>query len=485
MNISELSIRRPVLATVLTIIILLFGFIGYSYLGVREYPSVDNPIISVSCSYPGANADVIENQITEPLEQNINGIPGIRSLSSVSQQGQSRITVEFELSVDLETAANDVRDKVSRAQRYLPRDCDPPTVSKADADAMPILMVALQSDKRSLLELSEIADLTVKEQLQTISDVSSVSIWGEKRYSMRLWLDPVKMAGYGITPIDVKNAVDNENVELPSGSIEGNTTELTIRTLGLMHTADEFNNLIVKEDNDLDGNADDWWYNETLPLNSTEWKKAKIDIRTFQAFDWHPNTSKKCDALRVISLDFVVPSSAPCSGGVLALDDIAMTGLINPAPDFEATTIVRRNDRFAADETDGEVVYDGEGECYTDSELEKATYYYAAFSHDDLKNYSAFTEAATWKYTVTTGVDGNKRVDFTVAPNPVREYVTVIFPGDSVSELSVINSQGEIVMREKLKESVTSLPVEGLSPGIYLVSVKSSGQIYNRKIIVE
>ena len=248
MNISELSIRRPVLATVLTIIILLFGFIGYSYLGVREYPSVDNPIISVSCSYPGANADVIENQITEPLEQNINGIPGIRSLSSVSQQGQSRITVEFELSVDLETAANDVRDKVSRAQRYLPRDCDPPTVSKADADAMPILMVALQSDKRSLLELSEIADLTVKEQLQTISDVSSVSIWGEKRYSMRLWLDPVKMAGYGITPIDVKNAVDNENVELPSGSIEGNTTELTIRTLGLMHTADEFNNLIVKED---------------------------------------------------------------------------------------------------------------------------------------------------------------------------------------------------------------------------------------------
>ena len=249
MNISELSIRRPVLATVLTIIILLFGFIGYNYLGVREYPSVDNPIISVSCSYPGANADVIENQITEPLEQNINGIPGIRSLSSVSQQGQSRITVEFELSVDLETAANDVRDKVSRAQRYLPRDCDPPTVSKADADAMPILMVALQSDKRTLLELSEIADLTVKEQLQTISDVSSVSIWGEKRYSMRLWLDPAKMAGYGISPIDVKNAVDSENVELPSGSIEGNTTELTIRTLGLMHTADEFNDLIIKEEN--------------------------------------------------------------------------------------------------------------------------------------------------------------------------------------------------------------------------------------------
>ena len=222
--------------------------IGYFYIGVREYPSVDNPIISVSCSYAGANADVIENQITEPLEQNINGIPGIRSLTSVSQQGQSRITVEFELSVDLETAANDVRDKVSRAQRYLPRDCDPPTVSKADADASPILMVALQSEKRSLLELSEIADLTVKEQLQTISDVSSVSIWGEKKYSMRLWLDPIKMAGYGITPMDVKNAVDNENVELPSGSIEGNTIELNIRTMGLMNTAKMFDDLIVKHE---------------------------------------------------------------------------------------------------------------------------------------------------------------------------------------------------------------------------------------------
>lgn len=247
MNISELSIRRPVLALVMTLIILIFGAIGYTYLGVREYPSVDNPIISVDCSYPGANADVIENQITEPLEQNINGIPGIRSLSSVSSQGSSRITVEFELSVDLETAANDVRDKVSRAQRFLPRDCDPPTVSKADADAMPILMVALQSDKRSLLELSEIADLTVKEQLQTISDVSSVGIWGEKRYSMRLWLDPVKMAGYGVTPMDVKTTVDKENVELPSGSIEGNTVELSVRTMGLMHTAKEFNDLIIKQ----------------------------------------------------------------------------------------------------------------------------------------------------------------------------------------------------------------------------------------------
>ena len=273
MNISELSIRRPVLATVLTIIILLFGLIGYNTLGVREYPSVDNPIISVTCSYAGANADVIENQITEPLEQNINGIPGIRSLSSVSQQGQCRITVEFELSVDLETAANDVRDKVSRAQRYLPRDCDPPTVSKADADATPILMVAIQSDKRSLLELSEIADLTVKEQLQTIPDVSGVQIWGEKRYSMRIWLDPIKMSAYGITPIDIKNAVTNENVELPSGSIEGNTMELTLRTMGQMHTAKEFNNIILKESNGNVVRVSDVGYAELGPADIKSYMK--------------------------------------------------------------------------------------------------------------------------------------------------------------------------------------------------------------------
>ena len=273
MNISELSIRRPVLATVLTIIILLFGLIGYTTLGVREYPSVDNPIISVTCSYPGANAEVIENQITEPLEQNINGIPGIRSLSSTSQQGQCRITVEFELSVDLETAANDVRDKVSRAQRDLPRDCDPPTVSKADADASPILMVAIQSNTRSLLELSEIADLTVKEQLQTIPDVSSVSIWGEKRYSMRLWLDPVKMAGYGITPVDVKNAINDQNLELPSGSIEGNTMELTLRTMGQMHTAKEFNNIILKEQNGQVVRFSDIGYAELGPADIKSYMK--------------------------------------------------------------------------------------------------------------------------------------------------------------------------------------------------------------------
>jgi len=250
MSLSSTSIKRPVLATVFSLVIILFGFIGLTYLGIREFPSVDPPIISVATSYPGANSDVVETQITEPLEQSINGIPGIRTLTSNSQQGNSRINVEFELSVDMETAANDVRDKVSQAQRRLPSDCDPPTVSKADADANPIIMIAVKSSQRSLLEISEIADLTFKEQLQTISGVSAVMIWGEKRYAMRIWLDPTKLAGYQMTPLDVKNAILRENVELPAGSIEGNNTELTIRALGLMSTPQEFNSLILRQTGD-------------------------------------------------------------------------------------------------------------------------------------------------------------------------------------------------------------------------------------------
>jgi multidrug efflux pump len=250
MSLSSVSIKRPVLASVFSLVILLLGAIGMTYLGVREFPSVDPPIISVYTTYPGANADVIDTQITEPLEQAINGIPGVRSITSRSRQGRSSITVEFELSVDMETAANDVRDKVSQAQRYLPRDCDPPTVSKADADASPIMMIAVKSPKRSLLELSEIADLTFKEQLQTVPGVSSVMIWGEKRYAMRIWLDPRKLAGYQLTPLDVRNAILRENIELPAGSIEGDATELSIRTLGLMTTPQEYNNLILRQTGD-------------------------------------------------------------------------------------------------------------------------------------------------------------------------------------------------------------------------------------------
>lgn len=189
MSLSSISIQRPVLAMVMSIIIIVFGILGYTYLGVREFPSVDPPIITVSTNYVGANADVIESQITEPLEESINGIAGIKSLTSASRDGRSTITVEFDIDIDMEAAANDVRDRVSRALFNLPPDIDMPIVSKADADATPIVFLNIQSDTRSLLELSEIANNIFKERLQTITGVGSVQIWGERKYAMRLWLD--------------------------------------------------------------------------------------------------------------------------------------------------------------------------------------------------------------------------------------------------------------------------------------------------------
>jgi hydrophobe/amphiphile efflux-1 (HAE1) family protein len=247
MNISSVSINRPVLSSVLSILIVLFGAIGFYFLGVREYPSVDPPIVTVSTSYTGANADVIESQITEPLEESINGISGIRSLTSSSSDGRSRIRVEFELGIDMDVATNDVRDRVSRAMHDLPDDADPPTISKADADASPIVAISLRSDKRTLMELSAIANDVFKERLQTIPGVSSVDIWGEKRYAMKLMLNPAQLAAHGLTPLDVQNALSRENVELPSGSIEGYNTELSIRTFGRLTTPAEFGNLTIKE----------------------------------------------------------------------------------------------------------------------------------------------------------------------------------------------------------------------------------------------
>lgn len=248
MSLSSLSIRRPVLASVMSIVIILFGVISFFYLGVREYPSVDPPIVTVSSNYVGANAEVIESQITEPLEESVNGIAGIRTLTSVSREGRSTITVEFDLEIDLETAANDVRDRVSRAQGQLPPDADPPTVTKADADVTPIVFLNVNSDRRDLLDLTAIADNIFKEQLQTIPGVSEIRIWGSKEYAMRLWMDPLKLAAYGVTPLDVQEALQRENVELPSGRIEGMTTELSVRTMGRLTTAEEFNNLIIREE---------------------------------------------------------------------------------------------------------------------------------------------------------------------------------------------------------------------------------------------
>jgi len=254
----------------MSITIVLFGAIGFTYLGVREYPSIDPPIINVSTSYAGANADVIESQITEPLEEQINGIAGIRSLTSTSRDGRSNITVEFDVSVDLEVAANDVRDRVSRAQRNLPPDVDPPTVAKQDADAVPIIFLGVKSEKRNLLSLSDIGQNIFKERLQTIPGVSQVSIWGERRYSMRLWMDPAKLAAYNITPLDIRNALNRENIELPSGRIEGSNTELTVRTLGRLTSVEEFNNLIVKESSGVIVRMKDIGNAELFPENERQ-----------------------------------------------------------------------------------------------------------------------------------------------------------------------------------------------------------------------
>jgi multidrug efflux pump len=249
MSLPSLSLSRPVMAIVMNIVIVLFGYVGFTFLGVRDYPAIDPPIINVRTSYSGANADIIESQITEPLEKSINGIAGVRTISSSSSQGTSNITVEFELEANLEAAANDVRDKVSQAQRQLPPDLDaPPVVTKADASSDPILSMTVQSSTRNPLQLSDYASNVLVERLQTIPGVSSIQIWGEKRYAMRLWLDPARMSARNVTTNDVLAALNRENVELPAGKIAGSATELSIRTFGRLLTEDDFNNVILRNE---------------------------------------------------------------------------------------------------------------------------------------------------------------------------------------------------------------------------------------------
>jgi multidrug efflux pump len=267
MSLSEISIRRPVLSIVMSLIIVLFGVTGFTFLGVREYPAVDPPIVTVQTSYPGANPDVVASQITEPLEQVINGIAGIRTLASESRQERSTITVEFTLDSDLDAAANDVRDRVARAARNLPVDSNPPVVEKADADSSPILFLSMESDKRSVLEVSDIADRVVRERMETIPGVSSVRIFGEKRYAMRLWMDPVKLAVHGLTPADVQVALEAQNVDLPSGRLEGANNELSLRTLGRLSTPAEFDDLIIKQVNGRQILFGDIGYSELGPEN--------------------------------------------------------------------------------------------------------------------------------------------------------------------------------------------------------------------------
>jgi len=249
MSLSTISIKRPVLTIVMNLILILFGVIGYTFLGIREFPSIDPPIVSVRTNYAGANPEIIESQITEPLEKSINQIDGIRNISSTSNQGSSSINIEFVLGKNLEAAANDVRDKVSQALRSLPQDIDaPPVVSKEDADSEPIITLTVRSDTRNELDLNDIAENVIAQRLQTLPGVSTVQIWGQKRYAMRLWIDPMRLAAYGLTPLDVRNALTLQNVELPSGKITGANTELTVKTLGNLTTESDFNNLIVKTD---------------------------------------------------------------------------------------------------------------------------------------------------------------------------------------------------------------------------------------------
>jgi multidrug efflux pump len=249
MNISELSLKLPVLATVMNLMIILFGVVGLTFLAVRDYPAIDPPLISVRTSYTGANSDIIESQITEPLEKQINGIPGIRTITSSSSLGNSQISVEFNLGVDLEAAASDVRDKVSQAARSLPQDIDAaPVVTKSDANSDFILILAVQSQTKSLLELSDYAENVLQQQLQTIDQVSAINIFGQKRYSMRIWLNPDKMNAYNVTFPDIRTALNSENIELPPGKIYGNNTDLTIRVLGRLTTEQQFRDLIIRED---------------------------------------------------------------------------------------------------------------------------------------------------------------------------------------------------------------------------------------------
>ncbi len=245
---SEIFIKRPVLAIVVSLIIVLFGGIGFNFLGVREYPAIDPPVITVRTNYTGANSDIIESQITEPLEKVINGIQGVRTISSSSSQGVSNITVEFQLNVEMEAAANDVRDKVSQAVRQLPADIDGlPTVTKSDASSDAIISMTLRSDSRSNLEISDYAENVIAQRLMTIPGVSTVQIWGQKKYSMRIWMDPEKLASYKITPVEVQQAIQKENVELPSGKISGDNTELIVKISGKLTTEEQFNNLIIRE----------------------------------------------------------------------------------------------------------------------------------------------------------------------------------------------------------------------------------------------
>ena len=267
MSLASQSVQRPVLTSVFSIVILLFGLVGYNFLGVREYPNATKPVVTVVTNYTGANADVIESQITEPLEEEINAVSGIKSMKSISRDGRSTIKVEFNLDKDLQVAANDVRARVSRALQRLPPDADNPSVIKSDADASPIVFLNIKSGARNLLELTDIADNVFKDQFQTINGVSEVQIWGDKTYAMRLWLDPVKLKAYQLTPLDVSRAINEANVELPTGAVDGNDISMTVKTKARLEREQEFNRVVVAERNGRLIRFEDVGYAELGPRN--------------------------------------------------------------------------------------------------------------------------------------------------------------------------------------------------------------------------
>jgi multidrug efflux pump len=250
MRLPELSIRRPVLASVMSLLLILVGAISYSRLAVREYPNIDPPIVSVRTVYTGASAEVVESQITQPLEDSLAGIEGIKQMKSASREEVSQITVEFTLDRNIDDAANDVRDRVARVRGLLPDETDEPVISKTEADAFPIIWLAFSSSRHSPLEITDYADRVVKDRLQTLPGVASVIIGGERRYAMRLWLDRERLAAYGLTPQDVEDALRKQNVEVPSGRIESQQREFTVLTETDLRTPEEFNRLIIRTVND-------------------------------------------------------------------------------------------------------------------------------------------------------------------------------------------------------------------------------------------
>jgi multidrug efflux pump len=247
MILSDLSIRKPVLATVVNLIIVLLGLIAWDRLSLRELPNIDEPVISVMTLYPGANAEIIESQVTTPLEDVLSGIEGIDYLSSISRAEMSQVTVRFTSDRDPDGAANDVRDRVARARSLLPREVEDPIVEKTEADARPIMYMALTSDRHSDMEITDYADRIVKDRLQVVPGVAQVQIFGSGRYSMRIWLDRARLAAYSLTPADVERALREQNVEVPSGRIESIDREFTVLSETDLATPAEFEKIILKD----------------------------------------------------------------------------------------------------------------------------------------------------------------------------------------------------------------------------------------------